>query len=49
MVFQYSLFFEEVPHGPQIVFSLFLSVAIFILAFNLEVGKMGWAQTSMPS
>lgn len=26
---------------PQIVFSLFLSIAIFSLAFNLEVGKMG--------
>jgi chemotaxis protein MotA len=26
---------------PQIVFSVFLSVGIFLLAFNLEVGKMG--------
>ena len=26
---------------PQIVFSLFLSIGIFLLAFNLEVGKMG--------
>jgi chemotaxis protein MotA len=27
----------------QAVFSLFLSIAIFVLAFNLEVGKMGLA------
>ena len=26
---------------PQILFSLFLSIAIFVLAFNLEVGTMG--------